>query len=98
MRQNNTVSFTKGMTFHQYFNCGKKKFVNYSNLEFQSGLVILEPSEECISKLIVDQGKKRTGRGLNSNLLCEASGCIQSFANLKDLEDNIEAGNHRFTS
>ena len=30
-----SISFEKkGMTFHQYFNCGKGKFVNYSNLEF----------------------------------------------------------------
>ena len=41
--------------------------------------------------------KVRTVRGLNTNLLCEVPGCILSFVNLKDLEDHIEAGNHRFT-
>ena len=74
------------------------KFVNYSNLEFQSGLVVLEPFEECIGKMVGVQGKKRTVSGLNTNLLCEVPRYIQSFANLKDLEDHIKAGNHRFSS
>ena len=60
-----SISFTKkGTTFQQCFNCGKGKFVNYSYLEFQSGLVVLEPFEECVGKLICVQGKKRTVRGL----------------------------------
>ena len=56
-----SISFTKkGMTFHQYFDCGKGKFVNYDNLEFQSGFVVLEPFEECTGKLIDVQGKKNS--------------------------------------
>ena len=31
---------------------GTWKFVNNSNLEFQSGIVVLEPFEECIGKFI----------------------------------------------
>ena len=74
------------------------KFVNYSNLEFQSGLVVLEPFEECVGKLVGVQGKKRTVSRLNTSLLCEVPRYIQSFANLKDLEDHIKVGNHRFSS
>ena len=95
-----SISFEKkGMTFHQYFNCGKGKFVNYSNLEFQSGLVVVEAFEECVGKLVGKEAKKRTtNRGLNKNLFCEVPGCMLSFANIKDLESHIEDGNHRFTS
>ena len=58
MQSYHSISFTKkGMTFHQYFNHSKWKFVNHNKLEFQSGRVVLEPYQECIGKLIGVEGK-----------------------------------------
>ena len=69
------------MTFHQYFSCGKRKFVNYSNLEFQSRLVVVAAFEECVGKLVGKKDKKRTtNRGLNKKLFYEVPGCMLSFA------------------
>ena len=87
------------MTFHEYFNCVKGKFVNYSNTEFQAGLVVVEAFKECLGKLVGTEAKKRTtNRGLNKKLFCEVSGCMLSFANIKDLESHMEYENHRFAS
>ena len=56
------------MTFHEYFNCVKGKFVNYSNTEFQAGLVVVEAFKECVGKLVGAEAKKRTtNRELNKN-------------------------------
>ena len=76
-----SISFTKKcMTFNQYFNCWKGKYPN-SNLDFQSGLDVLEPFEECISKLIGVQGKKEQLEGGNHRFTSE----ITSMDSVKTL-------------
>ena len=94
-----SISFEKkGMTFHQYFNCGKGKFVNYSNLEFQSGLVVVEAFEECVGKLVGKEAKKRTtNRGLNKNLFWRYHDVCCHLQTL-NIESHTEDGNHRLTS
>ena len=91
-----SISYTSnGMTFYQYFNCGVGKFIEFSKLEFKSGLTELEPFKECPGKIVGTRSEKRKDRGLNTVLFCQDPGCILSFQSELGLLQHMQSGNHQ---
>lgn len=97
-----SIKYTeKGMTFWQYFDTGVGKFVEYSGLEFTSGVNVIKSFDECMSESEVPVTKKRKynsnrlDRKICNMLLCTQRNCIATFQTKDELEDHIKCGNHQ---
>ena len=83
------------MTFWQYFNVGKGKFIPFSKLHFQSCLKVIDPFYDA--NIVSENSKNRKYRALCTTLLCPESGCLSTFDNIVNLQTHVETRNHEFT-
>ena len=90
---------SEGMTFWHYFNCGEGKFIQYSDLQFQSGVNVIEPFDDARATTATsDHGKTRKDRILSTIVFCPEPQCMMTFNNQKELHVHINSNKHESSS
>ena len=83
------------MTVWHYYQIGSGKRVEYSEVEFASGVEIVSP---FVSNKNANQqtmaSSQRQDRAYSDLLFCTVPGCKDSFRTVEDLDDHLTDGNH----
>ena len=92
-----SISYSNdGMTMWQYFDCGKGKDIKFFELEFVSGLTIVEPFEGSENtSASVGKQRQRKDRCLNTGVFCNEPTCLMFFENEADLENHKSENTHQ---
>ena len=75
-----------------------EKNVDYSNLTFKSGLIVLVPLKTSIQQTRTFSSKKRLDRDSCNLHFCTKTGCIDIFSSQEELEMHLLQGTHSFAS
>ena len=89
------VSYCReSMTIWQYYDCGKGKKIDYSGLEFVSGLLVLQEFEGSDNIIQTGKSKKqRADRSLCTGIYCNKPNCLMYFKTEADYNKHMKQGN-----
>ena len=73
-------------------------FVPLSNLNFTSGLMVVDPFDESRNAAkIMTKKKSRKDRSLFISALCCMPGCIATFVTKEVMQTHVDEGEHIFS-
>ena len=84
--------------FLAVFSVYEWKKINYSDLTFKSGLIVLVPFKSSIQQTGTFSTKKCLDRNSCNLHFCTKIGCIDTFSSQEELEMYLLQNNHSFAS